>query len=187
MSNEQPHSGSRWEPSPATPADEATDDRAGTPTEQAGAAHHDGTGADQQTAAAQAGPADAADGRTATDASDTSDDAATAHSATPPPPPAPGPWPPFFPSAALGATPKPRRNRRRAGLLAAAAAGLLAVGGAGGYAVGRAAAPDAPPVGLTGAAGGYGHHRGPLGGGDGGFDRDGGATGGGAGSTGTST
>ena len=41
--------------------------------------------------------------------------------------------------APLGATQPRRRNRRRAGLLAAAAAGLLAVGGAGGCAVGTSA------------------------------------------------
>jgi hypothetical protein len=101
---------------------------------------------------------------------------------------------------------RPRR-RRRAGLLAAAAAGLLAVGGAGGYVIGHAAANIAPTGvgtasgpggGTTGGTGGLGHHRGGSGpdGGQRGGNGDGstqggpqgdGSTQGGTGSTGTST
>ncbi len=107
---------------------------------------------------------------------------------------APRPWPVLPQAVPLGG-PSPsaprRRNLRRAGLLAAAAAGLLAVGGAGGYAIGHAAAGSDPAgaAGLAGAPGEYGHHRGQFGA-DGGFpgDRDGdGSTGTGTGSTGTST
>ena len=92
---------------------------------------------------------------------------------------APRPWPVVLPAVSLGGSTPPaprRRNLRRAGLLAAAAAGLLAVGGAGGYAIGHAAAGSDPAgtAGLTGAPGEYGHHHGPFGA-DGGVpgDRDG--------------
>ena len=92
---------------------------------------------------------------------------------------APRPWPVVLPAVPLGGPSPPaprRRNLRRAGLLAAAAAGLLAVGGAGGYAIGHAAAGSDPAgaAGLAGAPGEYGHHRGPFGA-DGGVpgDRDG--------------
>ena len=79
---------------------------------------------------------------------------------------APGPG--VFPAVPMGASPKPHRNRRRAGVLAAVAAGLLGLGGVGGYAIGRVA--DGPPTGLAGATGEYGHHRGPS-------DADGGVRG----------
>jgi hypothetical protein len=100
--------------------------------------------------------------------------------------------------------PAPRRNLRRAGLLAAAAAGLLAIGGAGGYAVGHSTASAAPGLvsGQSGATGGGtgggpgagGHHHGQFGQDGGQFGQDGGGDGTGAqapqagtGSTGAST
>jgi hypothetical protein len=162
MNNEQPHSGSRWEPTTSTGeaidgADDATE-RVAPPAaraDPAGDKNHEAAPADERPDAA-GNP----DGDTATD-----------RIATPAAHDAPGPG--VFPAVPVGASPKPHRNRRRAGVLAAVAAGLLALGGVGGYAIGRTAAPDGPPAGLAGATGEYGHHRGPSGT-DGGFgDRDG--------------
>jgi hypothetical protein len=112
------HSGSRWEPTP--------DD----------AAHHDTTGDT---------PDVPATGDPATDAAD--DPATRQIPATA--------WEPTPDSSLLAMPPipavastQPRRPRRRAGLVAAAAAGLLAVGGAGGYALGTSVpAPHPPPSG----------------------------------------
>ena len=188
MSNEQPHSGSRWEPTASTGetvdgADDATErgaplsDPAG-PADPARDENHE-VAADERPAAAMS-----PDGETATD-----------RIATPAALAAPGLG--VFPAVPVGASPKPHRNRRRAGVLAAVAAGLLGLGGVGGYAIGRVA--DGPPTGLAGATGEYGHHRGPSDA-DGGLrgDRDGdgavgdgsvgdGSAGTGTGSTGTST
>jgi len=186
MSNEQPHSGSRWEPTASTGeavdgVDDATE-RVVPPADPARDENHEAA-ADERPGAAMS-----PDGETATD-----------RIATPAAHAAPGLG--VFPAVPVGASPKPR-NRRRAGVLAAVAAGLLALGGVGGYAVGRAA--DGPPTGLAGATGEYGHHRGPSDA-DGGFrgDRVGdgtvgdgsagtapggtGSSGTGTGSTGTST
>ena len=170
------HSGSRWEPTPASVPEEdvpagdvpAKDKPAidGLGNDAAGAkAADDGPGtAGSDSAAAP----DLAAGEADTDRMAL----AAAHHA-------PRPWPVVLPAVPLGGSapsaPR-RRNLRRAGLLAAAAAGLLAVGGAGGYVIGHAAAASDPAgsAGLAGAPGEYGHHRGPLGA-DGGFagDRDG--------------
>ena len=191
MSNEQPHSGSRWEPTASTGeavdgADDATE-RVAPPSGPADPARDENheAAADERPGAAMS-----PDGETATD-----------RIATPAAHAAPGLG--VFPAVPVGASPKPPRNRRRAGVLAAVAAGLLGLGGVGGYAIGRAA--DGPPTGLAGATGEYGHHRGPSDA-DGGVrgDRDGdgtvgdgsarhrspggtGSSGTGTGSTGTST
>ena len=157
MSNEQPHSGSRWEPTASTGeavdgVDDATE-RVVPPADPARDENHEAA-ADERPGAAMS-----PDGETATD-----------RMATPASHPAPGLG--VCPAVPVGASPKPPRNRRRAGVLAAVAAGLLALGGVGGYAIGRAA--DGPPTGLAGATGEYGHHRGPSDA-DGGLrgDRDG--------------
>jgi hypothetical protein len=187
MSNEQPHSGSRWEPTASTgeTVDGAGDasERVSPLSDPVGLA--DPAGDENHRAADERpGAAISPDGETATD-----------RIATPAAQPAPGLG--VFPAVPAGASPKPHRNRRRAGVLAAVAAGLLALGGVGGYAIGRTA--DGPPTGLAGATGEYGHHRGPSDA-DGGLrgDRDGdgavgdgsvgdGSAGTGTGSTGTST
>ena len=168
------HSGSRWEPTPASvPAkDEPGIDGPADPA--SGQAVDDGPTPSGHTLS---GPAPSgADDETVTDGMAVS----AAHHA-------PRPWPVVLPAVPLGGSspsaPR-RRNLRRGGLLAAAAAGLLAVGGAGGYAIGHAAAGSDPAgaAGLAGAPGEYGHHRGQFGA-DGGVtgDRDGdGSTGDGA-------
>jgi hypothetical protein len=159
MSKEQPHSGSRWEPTAsagetADGADDATEREAppSGPVDPGRDANHEAA-ADERPGAPMS-----PEGETATD-----------RIATPASHPAPGLG--VFPAVPVGASPKPR-NRRRAGVLAAVAAGLLALGGVGGYAIGRAA--DGPPTGIAGATGEYGHHRGPSDA-DGGLrgDRDG--------------
>lgn len=158
------HSGSRWEPTPASvPAKDkpAVDDQADAASREA---VDDGPAA--------AGPdnahADAAPfGRDDETLTDRMALAAAHH--------APRPWPDLPQAVPLGSpSPSaPRRKLRRAGLLAAAAAGLLAVGGAGGYAIGHAAAGSdaAGAAGLAGAPGEYGHHRGQFGA-DSGFPGD---------------
>ena len=144
MSNGPPHSGSRWEPTASSGeavdgADDTTE-RVVPPADPARDETHEAA-ADERPGAAMS-----ADGETTTD-----------RIATPAAHPALGLG--VFPAVPVGASPKPPRNRRRAGVLAAVAAGLLALGGVGGYAIGRAA--DGPPTGLAGATGEYGHHRGP--------------------------
>jgi len=178
MSNEQPHSGSRWEPTASTGetvdgADDATE-RGAPLSDPAGPA--DPAGDENHTAAGERpGAAGNPDGETTTD-----------RIATPAAHAAPGPG--VFPAVPMGASPKPHRNRRRAGVLAAVAAGLLGLGGVGGYAIGRVA--DGPPTGLAGATGEYGHHRGPSDADGGGLrgDRDGdGAVGDGSASDGSAS
>ena len=157
MSDDDPrHSGSRWEPTPASVPEEDVPARDVPAT---GKPSVDGLENDAASAqAADDGPA-----------APRSDSAAAHHA----------PRPVVLPAVSLrGSTPPAprRRHLRRAGLLTAAAAGLLAVGGAGGYAIGHAAAGSDPAgaAGLAGAPGEYGHHRGPFGA-DGGLpgDRDG--------------
>jgi hypothetical protein len=168
------HSGSRWEPTPASVPAKDQPGIDGPADPASGQAVDDGPTPSGQTPSG-------ADDETVTDGMAVS----AAHHA-------PRPWPVLLPAVPPGG-PSPsaprRRNLRRGGLLAAAAAGLLAVGGAGGYAMGHAAAGSDPAgaAGLAGAPGEYGHHRGQFGA-DGGVvgDRDGdGSTG--DGSTGTST
>ena len=155
------HSGSRWEPTPASVPEK------NVPAKDEPAVTGPGNDAASAKAAGDGPGAAGSDGEAGTDRM-----VLPAHHA-------PRPWPVVLPAVPLGGSAPPaprRRNLRRAGLLAAAAAGLLAVGGAGGYAIGHAAAGSDPAgtAGLAGAPGEYGHHRGPLGA-DGGFagDRDG--------------
>jgi hypothetical protein len=176
------HSGSRWEPTPASvpekdvpagdvPAQDEpdADGPADVPSVQAVDDAPAAAGSDNSRAAESGLPADETG-------------PATERMALPAAHPAPEPWPVMLPALPLGGSLPPaprRRNLRRAGLLAAVAAGLLAVGGAGGYAIGHAAAGSAPAgaAGLAGAPGEYGHHRGQFGA-DGGVpgDRDGGGS-----------
>ena len=212
MNNEQPHSGSRWEPTPAgagtaRQAEDETAPHAGDrdtgATRPTTAAPRDAETTSQPDPAAPAGATAGAENIAATggqpyaaaEAEHTGPDATpdAPHDATiertdvPAAHTAPGPWPLLPPVVPVGGPIPPRRNRRRGVLLAAVAAGLLALGGVGGFAAGHATADQAPPVGLAGV-GEYGHHRGPFsdGGADGqlGGDRSGGT---GTGRTGTST
>jgi hypothetical protein len=154
------HSGSRWEP---TPASASGSDSAAAPDLTAGEA-----GTERIASPTPSDPTP----------SDPNGAAVTDRVVLPAAHHEPRPWP-VLPAVPLGGSapsaPR-RRNLRRAGLLAAAAAGLLAVGGAGGYAIGNAAAGSDPAgaAGLAGAPGEYGHHRGQFGA-DGGVpgDRDG--------------
>ena len=194
MSDDTPHSGSRWEPTPNDAEAGGADPR---PTAQLGQATmpgkvQPGPGTTDDVVVPSALPALVPRPR---------DEPITERFRVPTMYPVPRPWPVVLSPAPLG-TPRtgpPRRNLRRAGLLAAAAAGLLLVGGAGGYAIGHASATvPVGAAGLAGSAGGFGHHR-PSGA-DGGAPRGrggdgqagdgstgGGTAAGGAGSTGPST
>ncbi len=135
------HSGSRWEP---TPASVPENDVPAGDVPATGTPAVDGRGDDAASAqAVDNGPAPsdpalfAPNGETVTD-----------RIALPAAHHAPRPWPVVLPAVPLGGS-----------------APSAPVGGAGGYAIGHAAAGSAPAgaAGLAGAPGEYGHHRGPFG------------------------